>query len=69
MIKQSLKQLKVLGMIVKKIKSSNYNAHSSTHQVGSTNADVHDISDGFPTEAFPLSTAHSLHKRTRDNKN
>lgn len=37
---------------------------SSTHQVRSTNANVHNISDGFTTEAFPLSTTHSLQKRT-----
>lgn len=36
----------------------------ATHQVRSTNANVHNISDGFTTEAFPLSTAHSLQKYT-----
>lgn len=37
---------------------------SSTHQVRSTNANVHNIGNGFTTEAFPHSTAHSLQKYT-----
>lgn len=31
-----------------------------THQVGAPDADVHDVSDAFPTEAFPLAAADSL---------